>query len=299
MNKDIESLSTEQVNEKTSNIDEISTTDAVGLLIEENIAAAKAVETQREEIAKLVEISTKTLENGGRIIYCGAGTSGRLGVLDASEILPTFGVGAESIDAIIAGGDNALRLPVEGIEDNELESISDLNKIAFNSKDLLVGITASGRTPYVLSAVAYAKSLEAVTASISTTKDSQVKELADYPIEVIVGQEPITGSTRMKSGTAQKIVLNIISTLAMVETGKTFGNYMINLKPLNSKLKNRSINILSNITNLSNEESEELLAKTDFEISTALVVFKKNISPTDARELLEQERKVKTIYNER
>lgn len=299
MNKDIQSLSTEQVNEKTSNIDEITTLSAVNLIIEENISAAKAVETQKEEIAKLVEISVKSLENGGRIIYAGAGTSGRLGVLDASEILPTFGVGRESIDAIIAGGDKALRLPVEGIEDNELESISDLNKIAFNSKDILIGIAASGRTPYVLSAITYAKSLGAITGSISTSSNAQVTEIADYPVEVVVGPEPITGSTRMKSGTAQKIVLNIISTLVMVETGKTFGNYMINLKPLNSKLKDRSVNILSNITNLDEEKSRELLIKTDFEISTALVVFKKNISPNEARELLEKERKVKYIYNER
>ncbi|MEG2429469.1 MAG: N-acetylmuramic acid 6-phosphate etherase, partial [Oscillospiraceae bacterium] len=217
---------TEKINEKTVNIDTASTLELVTLINNEDKIVATAVRKELISISHAIDIIVPALKIGGRLIYCGAGTSGRLGVLDASECPPTFGVDKDVVQAIIAGGTKALYTAIEGVEDDEEQSIAELEKIRFNKHDVLVGIAASGTTPFVLSALKYAKNIGAKTIGISCNKIAKISNFSDVPILVEVGAEVIAGSTRMKAGTAQKMVLNMISTGVMIKLGKVYGNLM-------------------------------------------------------------------------
>jgi N-acetylmuramic acid 6-phosphate etherase len=221
----------------------------------------KAIKKSIHQIEKVVEVSTTTIKDGGRVLYIGAGTSGRLGVLDASECPPTFSVSDNVFVGIIAGGDKALRKSSEGTEDSKEAAIEDLKTFGLTSKDFLIGIAASGRTPYSIGAVEYANELGCNTACITTSKYSPIAKVAKYPIEVITGAEPITGSTRMKSGTAQKLVLNMISTASMIKLGKVYENLMIDVKMSNEKLIARGVTIVMNITGCDFETAEKFVKK--------------------------------------
>lgn len=257
----IKKISTEQRNENTMNIDLVSTNEILTLLNNEDKTVPQAVEKAIDQIEKVVEVATKTIQNGGRVIYIGAGTSGRLGVLDASECPPTFSVSDNVFVGIIAGGDKALRKSSEGTEDSKEAAIEDLVTFGLTSKDFLIGIAASGRTPYSIGAIEYAKEIGCQTGCITTSEHSPIAEVAHYKIEVITGAEPITGSTRMKSGTAQKLVLNMISTATMIKLGKVYENLMIDVKMSNEKLIARGIGIVINITNCNYETAEKFVKK--------------------------------------
>ena len=282
---DLTKISTEGNNKNTWDIDKVSTLEAVKLINNEDLSVAKAVETQLKEIAVVVDEGYKAIMSGGRVIYMGAGTSGRLGILDASEIFPTFGE-AKLFTGLIAGGEKAIQFPVENAEDDKESATVDLKDIKITTKDFVIGISASGRTPYVTSALVFAKELGCKTASISTTKNAEISVLAEYPIEVVTGPEPIMGSTRMKSGTAQKMVLNTISTLIMVKYGKVFNNLMVDIQPTNEKLKKRAVLIVKTITGADEKNILEILQSTDFNVKITLVAILKKMSVKDAAKLL-------------
>ncbi len=278
---------TEQTNENTINIDKMSINEIVKTINNEDKKVAYAVEKTIPEITRAVEFTVSSLKNGGRLIIAGAGTSGRLGVLDASECPPTFNTAPELVKGLIAGGDTALRNAVEGIEDDENSGINDLKKEDFSDNDVLIGVAASGRTPYVIGALKYAKSLGAKTISISCNPDSETGRLADAAIEVIVGPEVISGSTRLKSGTAQKMVLNIISTTTMIKLGKTYKNLMVDLQASNSKLRRRALNIFKNITNIKDDDTATLfLEKTSWNLKEAIVIYETSCTIEEARAYL-------------
>ncbi len=282
-------LTTEQINENTSQIDKLETLEIVKLINEEDKKVAFAVEKELSQVAKAVDIIVEKLENKqGRLIYAGAGTSGRLGVLDASECPPTFNTPKNKILGIIAGGDYALRNAVEYSEDIEKSGKVDLKKINFSNNDVLVGIASSGRTPYVIGALKYALEVGAKTISISCNKNSKISKYSDIPIEVIVGPEVITGSTRMKAGTAQKMILNMLTTAAMVKLGKTYKNYMIDVQPTNNKLKLRAVNMLKEIAEISEEKAKETLETTNYNVKLSLVMIKGNVEKEKAEESLEK-----------
>lgn len=245
---DISKIDTEKRNEKTKNIDILSTKEILMAFNEEDKKVPYAVEKEIDNITRVVDAVTETFRNGGRLIYIGAGTSGRLGVLDASECPPTFGVKDDMVIGIIAGGDKALRYPIEAVEDSKEEAVKDLKAAKLSKHDFLIGIAASGRTPYVVGAIEYGNQIGAQTACITTSSNSPVAKVSKYKIEAITGPEPLTGSTRMKSGTAQKLILNMITTASMVKLGKVYENLMIDVQMSNDKLVSRAIGIVMEIT---------------------------------------------------
>lgn len=261
---------TESRNTNSANLDTMTSLEIVRLMNEEDKSVADCVENSLEDIARLIEETARVLKNSGRLIYIGAGTSGRLGVLDASECPPTFSVGYEKVLGLIAGGNSAMFKAVENSEDSELDVVNDLKKIDLNKNDILVGITASGRTPYVISGIKYAKSLGVKTGSIACNKDAKVSKVADFPIEVEVGAEVLTGSTRLKAGTATKMVLNMITTASMVLVGKTYKNYMVDLKASNNKLKLRAENIVIDVTGITRKEAEKALKSCDWDVKLSI-----------------------------
>lgn len=261
---------TESRNTNSVKLDTMTPLEIASLMNEEDKLIASCVENSLTDIAKLIEEVAIAFENNGRLIYIGAGTSGRLGVLDASECPPTFSVDYEKVIGLIAGGNSAMFKAVENSEDSELDVIDDLREIGLNQKDILVGITASGRTPYVASGLKYAKSLGVKTGSISCNSKAKVSEIADYPIEVEVGPEVLTGSTRLKAGTATKMVLNMITTASMVLTGKVYKNYMVDLKASNNKLKLRARNIVIDVTGVTIEEAEKALRSCDWDVKLSI-----------------------------
>ncbi|WP_374988779.1 N-acetylmuramic acid 6-phosphate etherase [Priestia megaterium] len=250
---------TEKRNPQTLNIDELSSLEIVKKINEEDHQVPQAINKVLPVIALLVDEIVSTFKQGGRLIYIGAGTSGRLGVLDASECLPTFGTPAEQVIGIIAGGDKALRHALEGAEDNKKQAIEDLKAINLSNKDILVGIAASGRTPYTLSALAYANSLGTVTGCVVNSPQSPMEQEAKYAIVAESGPEVVTGSTRMKAGTAQKLVLNMLTTASMIQIGKVYSNLMVDVQPTNDKLVQRAKNIIAELTGVSPEEAAESL----------------------------------------
>lgn len=248
----------------------------------------QAIAKAEQAIAKAIDLGVSSIEEGGRLIYMGSGTSGRLGVLDASECLPTFGVGEEVILGIIAGGDRALRHPVEAVEDNEVLAITDLKANHFKKEDLLCLLSASGRTPYCVGALGYAKEIGAKTLAISCQKGSVLGHLADLAIEVDVGPEVLTGSTRMKAGTAQKMVLNMLSTGIMVKLGKVYENLMVDLQATNEKLQHRAQTMVMTLTNCDEKEARRLLTLTKGQVKPAILMAKKNIDYPQAQTLLKR-----------
>ncbi|MEO5857643.1 MAG: N-acetylmuramic acid 6-phosphate etherase [Pyrinomonadaceae bacterium] len=279
---------TEQENPNTVNIDQVSTLDALRLINDEDKLVAVAVEKVLPEIGKAVDEIVLRLENGGRLFYVGTGTSGRLGVLDASEIPPTYGVSYELVQGIIAGGYDALYKATESSEDNKEQGIEDLKVRGVNENDAVIGIAASGRTPYTIGAVEYAKSIGCFTACIVCNPESAITKAVDVAIVPVVGPEAITGSTRMKAGTAQKLVLNMISTAAMIRLGYVKGNRMTNMKPANEKLKERSVRILIVETHLEESAAEKLMDEAGGDLRVAIVMNTAKLDAASAREALER-----------
>ena len=283
---DLGTLETEQRNSRTMEIDTLSTLEMVRLINREDQAVIDAIERATPQIAAAIDAIVLRLQKGGRLIYVGAGTSGRLGVLDASECLPTFGVGEESVLALIAGGDRALRHPVEAAEDQEEAAIADLAAVALSGNDILCAIASSGRTPYALSALQYAKSLGAATISLASVSESKIGKVADYPIEVIVGAEVITGSTRMKAGSAQKMVLNMLSTGTMVKLGKVYQNLMVDLRATNQKLIERARQMVVMATDIDYDKASQLLEAADYHVKSAIVMALLAVDYQSATQLL-------------
>lgn len=288
MKIDLSKMVTESRNEASQHIDTLSTLDMLKVINDEDKKVALAVEQALPEIAQTVDVIAAAFRQGGRLIYSGAGTSGRLGILDASECPPTYGTKPEQVVGLIAGGHQAILKAVENAEDNRELGAGDLKALNFNQHDVLVGIAASGRTPYVLGAMAYAKSVGATVACISCNPQSAMTEAADISITPVVGPEVVTGSSRMKAGTAQKLVLNMLTTGAMIRTGKVYGNLMVDVEATNAKLVERQKNIVVAATECSREEAEAALLSCNGHCKTSIVMILAGLSAEDARNLLEQ-----------
>lgn len=281
-------LITEQRNPNSMQLDSLSAQELVALINREDQQVALAVEKCLPQITSAVEKIVAAFERGGRLVYVGAGTSGRLGVLDASECPPTYGVKPEMVVGLIAGGDYALRHPIEGAEDNVQQGQADLEEIDFSARDVLVGIAASGRTPYVLGALNYAKQLGATTVSIASNPNSKMAEVADIAIETVVGPEVLTGSSRMKSGTAQKLVLNMLTTASMVLIGKCYQNLMVDVQASNEKLKARALKIVMEATECDNETAANVLAKANGQVKLAILMQLSGLDALEAQSLLDK-----------
>ncbi|PGA97444.1 N-acetylmuramic acid 6-phosphate etherase [Bacillus toyonensis] len=268
----LENLSTEHRNEKTTNLDEMSIKEVLQSMNEEDRTVALVVEKEIEQIEKVVQTVIKSFEEEGRLIYIGAGTSGRLGILDAVECPPTFGTDDKMVQGFIAGGLKAFTKAVEGAEDREELAEEDLKSIGLNEKDTVIGIAASGRTPYVIGGLKYAHSVGASTASISCNKNAEISKYAKLNIEVETGAEILTGSTRLKAGTAQKLVLNMISTASMIGVGKVYKNLMVDVQSTNEKLVERSKRIIVEATGVSYEVAAEYYEKANRNVKVAIVM---------------------------
>ena len=284
----LSTLITEPRNPNSMHVDSLSALEIVQLMNDEDKQVPLAIEKCLPQIAQAVERIVAAFQQGGRLVYIGAGTSGRLGVLDASECPPTFGVSPEMVKGIIAGGERALRHPIEGAEDSKAQAVVDLQTIQFSSKDVLVGIAASGRTPYVIGALEYAKSLGSVTVSISSNPNSAMANIVDIAIDTVVGPEVLTGSSRLKSGTAQKLVLNMLTTASMILMGKCYQNLMVDVQASNEKLKARAIRIVMQATDCDKALAEETLKKADQNAKLAIMMILSGLDRAQAEVLLEK-----------
>ena len=284
----LSTLITEQRNPNSINVDSLSALEIVQLMNEEDKQVPLAIEKCLPQISQAVERIVAAFQQGGRLVYIGAGTSGRLGVLDASECPPTFGVSPEMVKGIIAGGERALRHPIEGAEDSKAQAVVDLQTIQLSSKDVLVGIAASGRTPYVIGALEYAKSLGSVTVSIASNPNSAMANIVDIAIDTVVGPEVLTGSSRLKSGTAQKLVLNMLTTASMILMGKCYQNLMVDVQASNEKLKARAIRIVMQATDCDKALAEETLKQADQNAKLAIMMILSGLDRAQAEALLEK-----------
>jgi len=283
----LEHLTTEARNPDSEGLDALSPQGIVQLINAEDAKIAGAVAQQSKPIAKAIEVIAHRLSRGGRLIYVGAGTSGRLGMLDATECPPTFNSDPAQVVGIIAGGPRAMAKAVEGAEDSPELAAEDLRKIDLCSQDVVVGIATSGRTPYVIGALDYARSQGAYAIGLSCNRDAAISARADLSIAPVVGPEVLSGSTRLKAGTATKMVLNMLTTGAMVRMGKTYGNLMVDLQATNSKLTERAKRIVQSLTDLSADEAELLLQQCQGELKTAIVAQQLGLPPETARKQLE------------
>jgi N-acetylmuramic acid 6-phosphate etherase len=283
----LDQLLTEARNPATENLDQLSTLDLLTTMHNADRDVFTAVEQELPNIAKAVDAIVESIDNGGRLFYIGAGTSGRLGVLDASECPPTYNTPPELVQGLIAGGDVALRRSVERAEDDASQGKRDLQVHSFSEKDALVGIAASGRTPYVLGAIDYARMLGAATIGLSCVPNSQLAQRAEIAITPVVGPEVVTGSTRMKAGTATKLVLNMLSTGSLVRLGYVYGNLMVNVQPTNVKLRDRAARIISALTDLPQEKASTLLDEAG-SVKTAIVMQRLGLSRSEAEAKLAQ-----------
>ena len=288
MKIDLTSMITESRNPASADIDSLPALDMLRVINREDQTVALAVEKTLPQVAQVVDAVAQAFRLGGRLIYIGAGTSGRLGILDASECPPTFGTPAEQVVGLIAGGHKAILKAVENAEDNRELAVSDLKALKFSEKDVLVGIAASGRTPYVLGGMEYALSLGATVAAVSCNPDSEMSRLAGIAITPVVGPEVITGSSRMKAGTAQKLILNMITTGAMIRSGKVYGNLMADVEATNAKLVERQKRIVMAATECDRATAEQALAACDGHCKTAIVMILAQLSAGDAKALLAQ-----------
>ena len=282
----LDKLTTESRNLNTSNIDKVSTLEMVKIINNEDKKVAEAVEKEIPKIAQAIDYVVERIKKGGRLIYIGAGTSGRLGILDASECPPTYGVSEELIQGIIAGGREAIFRAKEGAEDSKELAIEDLKLKKLSSNDIVVGIAASGRTPYVVGGLEYGNQIGALTISITCNSDSEVSKTSQISIAPIVRAEVITGSTRLKSGTAQKLVLNMLSTGSMIKLGKVYGNLMVDVKATNKKLIERAKKIVCEATGIEKNLAEDILLKTDYDVKLSIFMILSGLSLNDAREKL-------------
>ena len=270
---EIEKMPTEQANPRSAHVDTMSVMEMVELINSEDAMVIEAVSREKEHIAAAIEKIYGQLHAGGRLIYAGAGTSGRLGVLDAVECPPTYSTDPAMVQGLIAGGETAVFRAVEGAEDNEELGALDLQKIDFDKKDVLVGIAASGRTPYVLGAMRYAGACGAFVIGVTCSPDSLIDRAADIGIAPYPGPEVVTGSTRLKCGTAEKMVLNMLTTCTMIKMGKVYGNLMVDVRPTNEKLMYRCVSIICTATGCSPEEAKEALEKSGNHAKTAIVMI--------------------------
>lgn len=280
--------STESRNPNSKDLDLMSTSQILELINQEDKTIAERVHDSIDQINSLVDAVVEVLEKGGRLFYLGAGTSGRLGVLDASETVPTFSVDPKLVTGLIAGGDYALRHPIENAEDSPKAAENDLKKEGLSKNDFVIGIAASGRTPYSIGAVTYAKQIGAKTGSISCNIDSKISKYVDYPIEVETGAEVLSGSTRMKAGTATKLVLNMITTTAMIKLGKVYDNLMVDLRPTNEKLIDRATKIISEVSGKDYETSQKFLKEAENKVKPAIIMATRDVSYQKATEILEK-----------
>lgn len=286
MDETLRNLVTEQVDVNTSRIDCCDTEEILRMINREDELVPKAVGRVIPKIAEAVEMVVRSMRNGGRLFYFGAGTSGRLGVLDASECPPTFGVNPDLVQGYIAGGDRALRTAVEGCEDSEELGRKDVGLVGVTERDVVVGLTASGRTPYVLGAVKEAKALGAGTVGVVTNPESLLQREVDVCIAPLVGAEVISGSTRMKSGTAQKLVLNMLTTSVMIRLGKVYGNRMVDLKATNVKLVERAKRIFMDVTGEPEEKAQEYLSAAGMDTRLAIMMFYTGLEADKAKMVL-------------
>ncbi|CAL9497007.1 N-acetylmuramic acid 6-phosphate etherase [Streptomyces werraensis] len=280
----LETLTTEAFRPELADVDRLPTPEIARLMNAEDASVAGAVAEQVPAIAAAIDAVAERMARGGRLVYAGAGTAGRLGVLDASECPPTFNTDPARVVGLIAGGPQAMVNPVEGAEDSAELAESDLAALGLTADDTVVGVSASGRTPYAIGAVAYARGRGALTVGLSCNRGSALAAAAEHGIEVVVGPEFLTGSTRLKAGTAQKLVLNMISTITMIRLGKTYGNLMVDVRASNEKLRARSRRIVAQVTGADDEAVERALAATDGEVKNAILVLLAGVDgPTAAR----------------
>ncbi|WP_374723127.1 N-acetylmuramic acid 6-phosphate etherase [Peribacillus tepidiphilus] len=284
----ISKLNTEQQNPKTVNIDLMTTEEIITVINQEDTLVPNAIAKEIPIIAKVVDRIVEAFKMGGRLIYVGAGTSGRLGIIDASECPPTYGTSPDMVIGVIAGGKRAITDAIEGAEDNLQQGKQDLVDIYLTNKDVVVGIAASGRTPYTIGALQYANEIGAVSVSIVCSKDSEMEKISQYTIAPIVGPEVVTGSTRMKAGTAQKLVLNMLSTASMIKMGKVYGNLMVDLQMTNEKLFKRAENIVKMATGTTDQEARQALVEQKYNTKAAILQIITGLRGSQVTDLLEK-----------
>ena len=283
---DLRKIDTEQQNKNTINLDQMSVREALTVMNKEDKKVAKAIENVLPEIEKAVHVIIEKFNAGGRLIYIGAGTSGRLGVLDAAECPPTFGAPKEQVVGIIAGGEKAFTEAIEGSEDNIEMGKEDLEKIGLTKNDVVVGLAASGRTPYVIGALEYANSIQAPTVAIACTRESEIGQVANIAIEATPGPEVLTGSTRLKAGTTQKLILNMLSTISMVGIGKAYKNLMVDVQPSNEKLISRAINIVMQATGVEEAVARKKMEESEGNVKAAILMILLDIDKETAEQKL-------------
>lgn len=284
----LEKLATERRNEKTMRLDDMSVEDMLTVMNAEDQTVAAVIQQEIPVIKQVVNQVIQSFQAGGRLIYIGAGTSGRLGVLDAAECVPTFGVSPDMVVGLIAGGERALIKAVEGAEDSKTLAVEDLQTLKVNANDTVIGIAASGRTPYVIGGLDYAREVGATTAALSCNKQAAISEHADFRIEVETGPEVLTGSTRLKAGTAQKLVLNMISTAAMIGVGKVYQNLMVDVQSTNEKLEIRAKRMIVEATGVELETAARYFTLANGHVKTAIVMILADVSYTEAVERLQR-----------
>ncbi|CAM5741355.1 putative N-acetylmuramic acid 6-phosphate etherase [Streptomyces afghaniensis 772] [Streptomyces afghaniensis] len=285
---ELESLTTEAFRPELAGIDRLPTLDIARLMNGEDATVAGAVAARLPQIAAAIDALAERMARGGRLVYAGAGTAGRLGVLDASECPPTFNTDPSRVVGLIAGGPQAVVTSVEGAEDSRELARADLEPLGLTPDDTVVGISASGRTPYAIGAVEYARSRGSLTIGLACNAGSPLAAAAEHGVEIVVGPELLTGSTRLKAGTAQKLVLNMLSTITMIRLGKTYGNLMVNVRASNDKLRARSHRIVALATGAGDEEIERALAATDGEVKNAILIILADVDGPTAARLLEE-----------
>ena len=281
-------LNTEQQNPNTLDIDRVSTEEMLAKINAEDSKIAGVVKEEIPSIAKLIDKAYECVKNGGRILYVGAGTSGRLGILDASECPPTYGVSDELVQGVIAGGNPAIFKAQEGAEDSKELAVNDLKERKLSNKDIVIGLAASGRTPYVIGALEYANEIGAATGSVSCVDEAQLSKIAKFPVEVVTGAEVVTGSTRMKAGTAQKMVLNMISTCVMIKMGKVYHNLMVDVQPSNEKLVIRATRMIQQILQVDDKKASDLFEASGRNVKRAIVMHALNCDCAQAQEKMDQ-----------
>lgn len=284
---DLDKLTTERRNSDTFDLDQMTVAEALGKMNREDHKVAEAVKKQLPAIQPVIEAAVAAFEKGGRLIYIGAGTSGRLGVLDAAECVPTFGVDPGLVIGLIAGGQEAMTVAVEGAEDDPDLGKTDLQKLALTAKDLVIGIAASGRTPYVIGGLDYATQIGATTASIACNPEAEISQHATFPVEVDCGPEFLTGSTRLKAGSAQKMILNMISTIAMIGIGKVYNNLMVDVRPTNEKLIERSKRIIMEATDADYDTAAIYFEAADKNVKLAIVMLLTGVPKAEAKKRLQ------------
>lgn len=284
--ENLSALTTEMRNEKSTNIDNMSTKNILTLINNEDMIVAKRIQDVLPEIEKTVDVVCESFKSGGRLFYVGAGTSGRLGILDAVECPPTFSTSPELVQAVMAGGMKAIEKAVEGAEDSGEIGARDLEERKLTEKDVVIGIAASGRTPYVIGALNYANQVGASTVSLSSNENSVIGQYADIKIDVLTGPEVITGSTRMKAATAHKLILNMITSASMIKMGKIYENLMVDVSVSNIKLRERAKGILSTITKIPYAETERFLELANYEVKPAIVMIKADVTYQEAKDYI-------------